>query len=120
MKPDDVQAWLDRYVEAWRSYERDQIKALFSAGASYRYHPWDEPVVGADAVADDWIADQDEPATWEASYRPLLIEGNRAIATGTTSYANGRLYRNLWEIDFDVDGRCTRFVEWFMREPTPD
>jgi hypothetical protein len=117
MTPADVQTWLDRYVEAWRSYDRTQIEALFAEGALYSYHPWDEPLRGPQAIAEDWLSNQDEPGTWEASYRPLLIEGKRAVTTGTTTYSNGRVYSNLWEVDFDDQGRCTRFVEWFMRHP---
>ena len=29
---------------AWKSYDREQIGALFSDDAVYRYHPYDEPV----------------------------------------------------------------------------
>ncbi len=39
-----VQAWLDAYVAAWRSYERDAIVALFTDDVSYAYHPYDEPL----------------------------------------------------------------------------
>jgi len=117
MTPADVQSWLDRYIKAWRSYDRDQIKALFSDDASYKFHPWDEPLRGADAIADSWLAEQDAPGSWEASYRPLLVSDNKALTTGNSSYDNGRVYWNLWEVDFDDSGRCTRFVEWFMRQP---
>ena len=117
MTPDDVQHWLDRYIEAWRTGDRAQIKALFADDATYKYHPWDDPVQGAEAIAGDWLANPDEPGTWEAKYRPLLVDGNRSITTGNSSYTNGRVYWNLWEVDFDYAGRCTRFVEWFMRQP---
>ena len=119
MTPNEVQSWLDRYIDAWRTNDREQIKALFADGATYRFHPWDDPVEGADAIADNWLKDQDEPGTWEASYRPLMVNGNQAITTGNSSYTNGRVYWNLWEVDFDDSGRCTRFVEWFMRQPAP-
>ncbi|MBK5267605.1 MAG: nuclear transport factor 2 family protein [Acidimicrobiia bacterium] len=117
MTPDKVQAWLDRYIEAWRSYDRDEIKSLFSDDVSYKYHPWDEALVGSDAVADSWIGDQDEPGSWEASYRPLLVAGNKVFTTGTSSYSDGRVFWNLWEIEFDGEGRCVRFSEWFMLQP---
>ena len=117
MTPSDVQSWLVRYVEAWRSNDRGQIKALFADDASYQFHPWDQPLQGSDAIADAWLEAPDEPGTWEADYRPLLVNGASAVTTGTTSYTNGRVYSNLWEVDFDDAGRCTRFVEWFMRQP---
>ena len=34
-----VQRWLDDYVAAWRSYDADEIRALFAPDASYAYHP---------------------------------------------------------------------------------
>lgn len=113
----DVQAWLDGYVAAWRSYDRASIESLFSEDAEYRYHPYDEPLVGASAIADSWLSSQDAPGSWSASYQPHLVEGNKATATGTTTYQNGRIFWNMWELEFTPDGRCRRFVEWFMRQP---
>lgn len=117
MKPADVQSWLDSYVAAWRSYDPEPIRSLFSEKTSYSYHPWDEPLRGADAIAKSWLSEKDAPNSWEASYRPGIIDGNRATATGTTTYADGRVFWNTWELDFDGDGKCIRFVEWFMLQP---
>lgn len=118
MNSSDVQAWLDRYLEAWRSYQPEMIRSLFNDDATYAFHPWDEPLRGATAIAENWLADQDAPGSWEAAYRPAMVEGNKAMATGKTSYSNGRVYWNMWELEFDEQGRCSRFVEWFMRQPS--
>jgi hypothetical protein len=112
-----VQRWLDDYIAAWRSYDPDAIRALFAPGVSYAYHPWDEPLQGADAVAASWLEDRDEPGSWEASYAPALIAGNAAIAKGQSRYADGAVFSNLFELEFDDDGRCTRFVEWYLPQP---
>jgi SnoaL-like domain len=113
-----VQSWLDAYVDAWRSYDREAIGALFSADATYAYHPYDaEPLRGRDAIVAGWLDDRDEPGSWEASYSPLLIEGDRAVATGETRYADGRTFSNLYVMRFDGDGGCSEFVEWFMEQP---
>jgi hypothetical protein len=109
-----VQRWLDAYVEAWRSYDEAAIRALFADDARYAYHPYDEPLVGPAAIAESWLGDRDEPGTWSASYAPYLIEGSTAIAKGETRYTNGNVFSNLFELDFDADGRCTRFVEWYL------
>jgi len=114
---EQVQGWLDDYVAAWRSYDRDAIRALFADDVAYSYHPYDEPIRGADAVADSWLGNQDEPGSWEASYAPALIAGTEVIVTGESRYADGEVFSNLWQLEFDDDGRCTRFVEWFMLHP---
>ena len=116
---EQVQRWLDDYVAAWRSNARDAILALFSADASYRYHPFDEPLIGAEAVADAWLANRDEPGTWEAEYHPALISGREAIATGETRYSDGVVFSNLWQLEFDDALRCTRYVEWYVPHPKP-
>ncbi len=113
-----VQRWLDAYVDAWRTYDEAAIRVLFAADASYAYHPYDEPEQGLDAIVAAWLGDRDDPGTWEAAYAPSLLDGRRAIATGVTRYLDtGRVFSNLFELEFDPDGRCTRFVEWYMAHP---
>ena len=112
-----VHAWLDAYVAAWRSYDPAAIAELFSADASYAYYPHSEPTRGREAIVAGWLEDRDEPGSWEAAYAPLMIDGERAIATGETSYSNGRRFSNLFVMRFDGDGRCCDFVEWFIEQP---
>ena len=125
----DVQAWLDRYIDAWKTYDRDQIAALFSADAEYRYHPWDEPVRGREAIVDDWFAPdgdaarRDSEGTYNASYEPWAIDGNRAVAVGTSDYftdptqaTRERRYHNTYLLEFDADGRCRSFTENYQLE----
>jgi hypothetical protein len=123
MTRDDVQRWLDRYVEAWRTYDRSTIGELFAADATYRYHAYDEPIVGRDAIVEDWVGEQDAPGSWEARYEPYAIDGDRAVAIGTSRYLNPdgserTTYYNCWTLRFDDEGRCTDFVEYF-NEPRP-
>jgi hypothetical protein len=117
MTPEQVQGWLDAYVAAWRSYDADAIRALFTADARYAYHPYDEPLAGAAAIADSWLGERDEPGSWEAAYAPALIAGDTVIAKGETRYASGDVFSNLWELEFAADGRCSSFVEWYIRHP---
>jgi hypothetical protein len=117
MTRSDVQRWLDRYVEAWRSYDAAAIGELFADDASYAYHPYDEPLRGRSAIVDNWRGDQDEPGSWDASYEVSLVDGDRATARGETRYANGHTFSNLFELRFDDAGRCTEFVEWFVTHP---
>jgi ketosteroid isomerase-like protein len=112
-----LQGWLDAYVEAWRSYDAEAIGALFAQDATYAYHPYDEPLRGRDAIAASWLDNQDAPGSWEATYRPLMFDGDRAIATGETRYGDGNVYSNLFVLRFDGDGRCSEFVEYYVHHP---
>jgi hypothetical protein len=128
MTREDVQAWLDRYVHAWETYDEGEVRALFTEDAEYRYHPWDQPERGIDAIAESWLnpggpaSSRDEPGTWTARYEPWVVEGDRAVAIGETAYftdatraVEERHYWNIWQLEFAADGRCRSFVEWFMQ-----
>lgn len=128
----EVDRWLAAYVSAWKSYDPDEIEALFAANVTYRYHPYDDPIEGRDAVVADWLggdgspngSSRDRPGTYEASYRAVAVDGAVAVATGTTRYRAEprgpikRTFDNCFVIRFDEDGRCADFVEWFIERPT--
>jgi ketosteroid isomerase-like protein len=120
MTRDDVARWLDRYVDAWRTYDPDAIRALFAADAQYRYHPWDDPLAGADAIAEDWLANRDDPGTYAGAYEPYAVDGSRAVAVGTSTYTGaggGRRFHNVFLLEFDGNGACRSFTEVYGQEP---
>jgi ketosteroid isomerase-like protein len=125
-----VDRWLEAYVEAWKSYDREQIAALFADDVRYRYHPYDEPVEGREAVVGSWLGEddaagassRDEPGTYDATYRAVAVDGEVAVATGRSAYRKPggpveREFDNCFVMRFDRDGRCTEFTEWFMERP---
>jgi ketosteroid isomerase-like protein len=117
MTSDTVQAWLGAYIAAWRGYDPDTIADLFAENATYAYQPWATPVQGREAIVAAWLSDQDDSGSWEAEYRPLLVDGDQAVVVGDTSYVNDRDFANLFLLTFDDDGRCSAFVEWYMPKP---
>jgi len=125
MEREAVGGWLTRYVQAWRSYDRAAIEGLFADHAEYRYHPWDEPLRGGPAIADDWLRDRDEADTWDAEYVPYAADGDVAVATGVSRYYTDatrstldRTYHNVFLLRFGADGRCVSFTEVFLRAPS--
>lgn len=124
MNRSDVQAWLDRYVDAWRANERAPIEALFSEDVVYRFRPYESypAAVGIEAVVDAWLGEtRDEPDTWEARYEPYAVDGDRAVAIGFSRYfatpdAPEKTYRNAFLLLFAADGRCAEFTEYYMLE----
>lgn len=126
-----AQDWLDRYVAAWLSYDPQEIGALFSEDAEYRYHPYDEPISGRDAVVAAWLGEdapadassRDEPGTYAASYRPVAVDGDVVVAIGTTTYRAApagpvdKVYDNCFVMRFDDAGRCREFTEYYVERP---
>jgi ketosteroid isomerase-like protein len=122
MDRESVQAWLDKYIEAWRTYDPGQIGDLFSEDALYLYSPWDEPnpVRGRDEIVADWRKEMNAVGSWEARYVPVAVEGNVGVAQGRTRYFGSdgtveREFDNIFVLHFDDAGRCARFTEWYMQ-----
>jgi SnoaL-like domain len=118
--------WLDRYVDAWRTYGEESIGDLFSEDARYRYHPWDgaeETTSGRNEIVASWLANRDAPDSWTAEYQPWVTDGADAVAIGVSRYLGldgvtvEREYHNVFLCRFDADGRCTEFTEYYMRRP---
>jgi hypothetical protein len=126
-----AQDWLDRYVAAWLSYEPSAIGALFSVDVAYRYHPYDEPIRGREAVVASWLGEsssedastRDDPGTYEATYSPVAVDGDVVVATGSSTYREFpggpvvRVYENCFVMRFDSAGRCRDFTEYYIKRP---
>ena len=128
-----AQAWLDAYVEAWKTYDRGQIEALFADDATYRYHPYDagdDVLRGREEVVSGWLepggdaSNRDAEGTFDARYEVYAVDGERVVAVGTSKYypdatraKPDRIYHNVFLIEFDGAGRCRAFTEYYMKEP---
>ena len=131
MDPQAAQDWLNRYVDAWLSYDRNDISALFADDVAYRYHPYDEPITGRDEVVASWLGEadsddastRDAPGTYEATYSPVAVDGDTVVATGTSVYRDEpggpvvRTYENCFVMRFDSAGRCRDFTEYYVQRP---
>ena len=128
-----AQAWLDRYSHAWQTYDEAEIASLFADDAVYRYHPWDDGddvLRGREAIVASWVAPEgsasgrDAAGTYESHYEPFAVDGDRAVAVGTSTYypdatrsRPDRVYHNVFLMEFDGAGRCRDFTEYYLKEP---
>jgi ketosteroid isomerase-like protein len=127
----DVDRWLAAYVDAWKTYDPDRIRALFADEIEYRYHPYDDPIRGSDAVVASWLGEgdaaeastRDPEGTYDATYHAVAAEGDDAVATGSSTYLTEpggeveKVFDNCFVMRFDAEGRCREFTEWFMERP---
>jgi ketosteroid isomerase-like protein len=125
MTKTEVDRWLAAYVDAWKSYDPDLIDALFAEDVTYRYHPYDDPVVGRHAVVSAWVGEPDAPGTFDADYAAIAVDGDVAVAVGTSTYFEApggdvdRVFHNCFVMRFDGAMRCSEFTEWYVKQPQP-
>ena len=121
MDRNQFQAWLDGYVEAWKTYDEAKIGDLFADDVEYRYHPMDEPLVGRAAVVSNWLESKYDPGTYDAKYEVLAIDGDTYVAHGRSDYfetPGGPLrdqYFNVYICRFNDRGECTSFTEYWIQ-----
>ena len=96
---------------SWPDGDPAAIGDLFSADARYAYDPFGEAVVGRAAIVASWLADRDEPGSWQADYEVLAVDNDTFVAHGRTRYLTD---------DGAADGRCREYTEYYMRRrPDP-
>ncbi|HEY7793973.1 MAG TPA: nuclear transport factor 2 family protein [Gaiellaceae bacterium] len=118
---DALRRWLERYAVAWRSNDAETIGALFTDDAVYRWHPYDEGDAvarGREAIVHAWLEEPDDPGSWEFTAEPLAITDGLGVARAVTTYTeDGIAYHNIFLVRLEDDGRCSDFVEYFMKAP---
>lgn len=111
----DLARWIESYERAWRTPGTDLLARLFTAEATYRAGPFADTVAGLAAIAAFWEAEREGPdEQFRLEWAPVAIEGNVGVARVEVLYAGppARIYRDLWIVSVEADGRCSAFEEW--------
>jgi uncharacterized protein (TIGR02246 family) len=113
-----VRTWVDGYRRAWESNDPDEIRALYTDDAVSYDAPFEQPSTGVDAIVANWLENRDQPGDTTFDVGRIDVLGDRAYVHAVTDYVHdGRVYDNLWVIDFASDGRARHFTEWYMKRP---
>ena len=120
MEEEGVRGWVEDYVVAWNSNEPGAIVQLFTADAEYYTDPYGPAWVGRDAIVEQWLAHADRPGETSFEWDPLVIAGDVAVVTGTTTYPH-TVYSNLRVIRLDGQRRCASSPSggWSTRTARP-
>jgi hypothetical protein len=123
---DSFKKWLDIYRVA--SEERDPKVAaeLFTQDAKYYETPFDNPIIGRDAIYRYWTKASQDMKDTQFSYKVLAIKGNLGIALWQAKYVSLKtgeqvILDGTLLAEFDEHVRCATFREWWHRqviEPT--
>jgi SnoaL-like domain len=125
MDVEATQRWLDRYVEAWRSYDPDAIRALFTEDADYYTAPFRKPWHGHGEILAGWEERRDAPDSWECEYEAIAATDDTGVGQGWTRYFTEDRsgieteYANVFVMRFESDGPCREFTEFYFKRPSP-
>jgi hypothetical protein len=111
----DIAGWVAAYERAWRTAGTGQLAELFTPGATYRMAPFEEVHRGLAAIAELWEAERagpDEEFTLESEI--VAVEGDTGVVRCEVVYGepDRRVFRDLWIVRLDENGRCSHFEEW--------
>lgn len=121
-----MREWVAGYERAWRTPggpELDRaLAALFAPQATYSKAPFERPLRGLPEIARMWEAERkgpDEPFTVKADVVAVDPEERSGVLRLEVQYGppTEQLYRDLWVVQFDDEGRCERFEEWPFAPP---
>ncbi len=115
MTRDELTGWVDRYEQAWRTAGTELLADLFSSDATYRMSPFEDEVRGLGAIADMWEAEREGPEeVFTMQAEVVTVEGDTGVVRAEVAYGapTSMLYRDLWVVRLDEQGRCFHFEEW--------
>jgi ketosteroid isomerase-like protein len=110
-----VSRWLADYEAAWRAPGTEGLTGIFTDDAGYRHSPYEEPVVGLDAIRLMWDQDRDGPGEiFTLATEIVAVDGTAAVVRAEVRYGDPvrQEYRDLWVMRLGDDGRCSWFEEW--------
>lgn len=118
---DAIHSWVERYVAAWNSNDREEIAGLFSERAEYRIEPHAAPWRGREEIVSGWLENRDESGDTEFEWKAVARDGDLWVLEATTRYRSlGKSYSNLWLVRLTAAGLCAEFKEWWMERPRGD
>lgn len=115
MEHEDLARWIDAYERAWRTPGTALLAELFASGSTYLTAPFTAPVHGREAIASFWEAERaSAEEVFALEWQPVAVEGDVGVARVEVRYGDppARVYRDLWIVTLDADGRCSAFEEW--------
>ncbi len=110
-----MQLWVAGYEAAWRAPGTDSLAALFTSAATYLHSPYADPAVGLAAIGAMWEEDRDGPGeVFSLRTEIVAVEAGTAVVRAVVHYGDPvrQEYTDLWVLEFDNEGRCSRFEEW--------
>jgi len=82
----DANRFLAQYKEAWETKNADLAALLFTRDAHYHEMPFDEPIVGREAIRSYWKGATDTQQDIHFTVRDSFTVGHKLVAEWSATY----------------------------------
>lgn len=111
-------SWLEEYSRASIQDDPQASAELFARNAEYYETPFDEPMIGRDAIHKYWEIGARSLKDKEADYQVLSVKDNLGIARWQSKFTDVKSGKRfaldcLFLVEFDDHFRCRVFREWW-------
>jgi ketosteroid isomerase-like protein len=114
MTHDQIDAWIAKYVEAWRDNNASMLVDLFSDQATYREAPWSTTIQGLANIEKFWNEVCSSQGDFDIQSKIVAVEGATAEVHLSVTYKTDKpsQWRDVWVLTFDDDGLCDSYLGW--------
>lgn len=110
--------WMESYGRASEQNDPSASADLFTRDARYFESPFDDPIVGREAIYTYWLRGARSLKDKETAFEILAVTGMLGIARWTAKFtiieSNKRIALDcLFAVEFSENGLCQTFREWW-------
>ena len=111
-------SWLEAYGRASIQNDPQASAELFASNAEYYETPFDEPMIGRNAIRKYWEIGAKTLKDKDASYEVLSVKDNLGIARWQSKFTDVNSGKRLvmdcvFLVEFDNNENCSVFREWW-------
>ncbi len=121
---DEFKEWLDSYGAAWQDGDAQAAIDLFTDDAEYYETPFDDPMVGRDAIQRYWSEGAGESQKdVRFLHETMTVVGAKGLARWQATFVripsgNHVVLDGFLMAEFDGEAKCSVFREWWHRRET--
>lgn len=118
--------WMETYSKASEENNPEASADLFAQNARYYESPFNDPIVGRDAIYEYWLRGAQRLHDKETTFKILSVQDKVGIARWKSKFtiieSTERIALDcLFVVEFDENGLCQTFREWWhSRKETND
>ena len=110
-----IEAWANRYFEAWKSNDPALVASLFTADAVYYYGPFREPARGREEIVRRWVSNPPSNDV-RSAHEVIAVNGDTAVIHWSVSF-DGTAMDGVLIVKLDDAGDCYEHREWYVVRP---